>query len=73
MKISEYMWTKRFFSYDPADVVQYVFIENFCGVEQRPILSLIENNNINGFSLQSFLFDNDSTSIFIHCEVFLEI
>ena len=65
----------NYFSSDPKDEYQYVFIENFCPKEtDTSILEVHQNGSgqMFQFDLASFMFtDEPDAEIFMHCDVSL--
>ena len=62
-----------YFSSDPEDAAQYVFIDNFCSTESDTTLLEVYKNGIGQvfeFGLASFTFNEDAdVEIYLHCQV----
>ena len=62
-------------SSDPNDVTKYIFIENFCGTDEEvnvyESLIVAQNGVANQaqFSMESFVFNDSTDAIYLHCNV----
>ena len=64
----------NYHSSSAEDDVQYVFIADYCSTEEDQFLDVFVNSNGgNGhqiqFALESFQFCEETTEIYLHCEV----
>ena len=69
---NKYIWKiTNYYSSNPEDDLKYVFIDDYCSIEEDQILDVFANSNGQTieFALASFQFCEETTEIYFHCEV----